>query len=126
MVASTTAGKYGVKNTSGRIWARPHRAAVLAARQRAAKPAASNGVGWVYPRQPRLNSSINFAMELSLHVISESKIWPSIEQNRRFVRANGRNHALRRRRRGLRGSGVAEIVALAKVQIFKKQGGSGM
>ena len=61
MVASTTAGKYGVKNTSGRIWASPHRAAVLPARQRIAKPTASSSEGWVNPCQPRLNSSINFA-----------------------------------------------------------------
>ena len=33
MVASSTAGKYGVKNTSGRIWASPQRAPVENARQ---------------------------------------------------------------------------------------------
>src|SRR5207253_2941755 len=49
-----------------------------------AKPIASGSAGWDVPSQPRRNSSINFAMDLSLHVISESKLWPSIGQNRRF------------------------------------------
>src|SRR5436190_11424588 len=94
MVASTTAGKYGVKNTSGRIWASPHRAMVLTARQRIANPIASDREGGENPCQPRLNSSINFAMYLSLHVISKSRIWPTIEQNRQFMLAGGRNHAM--------------------------------
>src|SRR6187200_1151599 len=117
MVASTTAGKYGVKNTSGRIWASPHRAMVLATRQRIAKPIASDREGGENPCQPRLNSSINFAMYLSLHVISESKIWPSTGQNTRILRADGRNHAMpvatlrlaRLKRGGDSGAGKAEL-----------------
>src|ERR1043165_6780200 len=84
MVASTTAGKYGVKNTSGRICASPHRPAVASKRQRMAKPIASGSAGWEIPCQPRRKSSINFAMDWSLHVNSESKLWPSIGQIRRF------------------------------------------
>ena len=61
-VAKNTAGKYGVKKTSGRIWARPHRAAVDSARQEAAKPMLKSGEGWEIPCQPRRNSSINFVM----------------------------------------------------------------
>ena len=61
-VAKNTAGKYGVKNTSGRIWASPHRAAVASARQNTAKPALKSSEGWEIPCQPRLNSSINFAI----------------------------------------------------------------
>src|SRR3984885_4643150 len=61
-VAKNTAGKYGVKNTSGRISERPHRAAVESARQQAAKPAPKRGEGCEVPCQPRRNSSINFAM----------------------------------------------------------------
>src|SRR3984957_16419817 len=61
-VAKNTAGKYGVKNTSGRISERPHRAAVESARQQAAKPAPKGGEGCAGPCQPRRNSSINFAM----------------------------------------------------------------
>jgi hypothetical protein len=59
-VAKNTAGIYGVKNTSGRIWASPHRAAVAKTRQQPAKPALNSGEGWEIPCQPRLNSSINF------------------------------------------------------------------
>src|SRR5215470_6932235 len=84
MVASTTAAKYGVKNTSGRIWASPQRAAVDSTRQTIAKPIESGRAGWETPCQPRRNSSINFAMDLSLHVISGTKLWPSIRQNPRF------------------------------------------
>jgi hypothetical protein len=40
--------------------------------------------GWEIPRQPRLNSSINFTMGSSLHVISKSKIWPGSKQNGHF------------------------------------------
>ena len=39
-VAKNTAGKYGVKNTSGRIWANPQRAVVAKTRQQTAKPSA--------------------------------------------------------------------------------------
>src|ERR1700710_674454 len=61
-VAKNTAGKYGVKKTSGRSWANPHRAAVANARQNTAKPALKSGEGWEIPCQPRLNSSINFVI----------------------------------------------------------------
>src|SRR5438093_4864086 len=58
--ARNTAGKQGVKNTSGRIWAKPHRAIVDKARQPAAKPVLKSSEGWEIPCQPCLNSSINF------------------------------------------------------------------
>src|SRR6185503_4500093 len=58
--ARNTAGKYGVKNTSGRIWAIPQRAIVDKARQPAAKPVLKSSEGWEIPCQPRRNSSINF------------------------------------------------------------------
>src|SRR4051812_48187131 len=61
-VAKNTAGKYGVKKTSGRSWANPQRAAVASARQNTAKPALKSGEGGETPCQPRLNSSINFAI----------------------------------------------------------------
>ena len=51
-VAKNTAGKYGVKNTSGRIWARPHRASVASDRQQPAKPMLKSGEGWEVPCQP--------------------------------------------------------------------------
>ena len=76
-VAKNTAGKYGVKNTSGRIWARPHRATVAKARQQAAKPMLKSGEGWEIPCQPCLNSSINFFIVMYT-MISESKIRPSV------------------------------------------------
>jgi hypothetical protein len=46
----------------------------------------NGSAGWEIPHQPRLNSSINFAMGRSLHVISKSKIWPGIKQNGHFQR----------------------------------------
>src|SRR5207249_7203101 len=58
-----TAGKYGVKNTSGRIRERHHRAAVAKARQEAANPMLKSGDGSDVPCQPRRNSSINFIMD---------------------------------------------------------------
>src|SRR5438445_9713284 len=61
-VAKNTAGKYGVKNTSGRIWARPQRAAVAETRQQIAKPVLNSGEGWEIPCQPCLNSLINFVI----------------------------------------------------------------
>src|SRR4051812_42088120 len=61
-VAKNTAGKYGVKNTSGRIWANPHRTMVAKTRQKTAKPAVKSGEGWEIPCQPCLNSSINFVI----------------------------------------------------------------
>src|SRR6202163_4606194 len=61
-VAKNTAGIYGVKNTSGLIWARPQRDAVARARQKMAKPMLKSGEGWEIPCQPFLNSSINFIM----------------------------------------------------------------
>jgi hypothetical protein len=61
-VAKNTAGKYGVKNTSGRIWANPQRAMVAKTRQQTAKPMLNGGEGWEIPCQPCLNSSINFAI----------------------------------------------------------------
>src|SRR5260370_35723583 len=61
-VAKNTAGKYGMKNTSGRIRARHHRAAVAKARQEAANPTLKSGDGSDVPCQPRRNSSINFTM----------------------------------------------------------------
>ena len=85
-VTSTTAGKYGVKNTSGRIWTSPHRPRVASVRQSNANPMLNSSEGWEIPRQPRRNSSINFAMCLSLHVTSKSKIWPPSKQNGHFER----------------------------------------
>src|SRR3954447_14842162 len=61
-VAKNTAGKYGVKKTSGRICANPHRAAVASARQKSAKPTLKSSEGWEIPCQPCLNSSINFVI----------------------------------------------------------------
>src|SRR5260370_1758764 len=61
-VAKNTAGIYGVKNTSGLIWARPERDAVAKARQKLEKPTLKSGEGWKIPCQPLLNSSINFIM----------------------------------------------------------------
>jgi hypothetical protein len=61
-VAKKTAGKYGVKNTSGRIWARNHRAAVDSVTQDAAKAMLKNGDGRDIPCQPRRSSSTNFIM----------------------------------------------------------------
>src|SRR5664279_2140889 len=61
-VAKKTAGKYGVKKTSGRISESDHRAAVDRARQQAANPALKSGEGRDVPRQPRRNSSISLAM----------------------------------------------------------------
>jgi hypothetical protein len=49
-----------VKNTSGRIWATPHRAIVDKVRQPAAKHVLKSSEGWEIPCQPCLNSSINF------------------------------------------------------------------
>ncbi|MBW8854091.1 MAG: hypothetical protein JF604_07140 [Bradyrhizobium sp.] len=49
-----------MKNTSGRIWATPHRAIVDKARQPAAKHVLKSSDGWEIPCQPCLNSSINF------------------------------------------------------------------
>jgi hypothetical protein len=56
-------------------------------------------------------------MYLSFHVISESKIWPTIEQKEPFMRADGRNHAMpgaalqlaRLMRGGDSGAGKAEL-----------------
>src|SRR5216684_4293486 len=61
-VAKNTAGKYGMKNTSGRISERPHRAAVASARQETANPMLKSRDGSDVPCQPRRNSSINFTM----------------------------------------------------------------
>src|SRR5260221_7665921 len=61
-VAKNPAGKYGVKKTSGRSWANPHRATVASARQKTAKPTLKSGAGWEIPCQPCLNSSINFVI----------------------------------------------------------------
>src|SRR3977135_4075023 len=61
-VAKNTAGKYGVKNTSGRIRARHHRAPVDKAREEAANPRLKSGEGCVMPCQASRNWSINFAM----------------------------------------------------------------
>ena len=61
-VAKNTAGKYGVKNTSGRIWASPQRGVVAKTRQQTAKPMLNGGEGWEIPCQPCLNSSINFVI----------------------------------------------------------------
>jgi hypothetical protein len=61
-VAKNTAGKYGVKNTSGRISARHHRTAVDKPTQVAANPMLKSGDGRDIPCQPRRNSSINFNM----------------------------------------------------------------
>src|SRR5664279_6094967 len=61
-VAKNTAGKYGVKNTSGRIKARHHRASVDKARQKAANPTLKSAEGCDMPCQASRNWSINFAM----------------------------------------------------------------
>src|SRR5437868_6367748 len=61
-VAKNTAGKYGVKNTSGRIWERTQRAAVAKARLDAANPMLKSGDGSDIPCQARRNSSINFTI----------------------------------------------------------------
>src|ERR1700712_2074491 len=61
-VAKNTSGKYGVKNTSGRICASPQRATVASTRQQTAKPVLKSGEGWEIPCQPCLNSSINFVI----------------------------------------------------------------
>jgi hypothetical protein len=71
-VAKNTAGIYGVKNMSGRIRAKHHRAAVDNARQEAANPVLKAGVGWDIPCQPLRNSSINFTMRRKGQPISES------------------------------------------------------
>jgi len=60
--AKKTAGKYGVKKTSGRISERRYRTALARARQAAAKPMLKSGEGPGVPCRPRRNSSINFAM----------------------------------------------------------------
>src|SRR5205809_4756763 len=52
-----------MKNTSGRIRERHHRAAVARARQEAANPMLKSGDGSDVPCQPRRNSSINFIMD---------------------------------------------------------------
>ena len=67
----------------------PHRANVDNARQPAAKTVLKSSEGWEIPCQPFLNSSINFFIGMSLHVISESKIWPSIPKMGDFVTAKG-------------------------------------
>src|SRR6266404_2466917 len=64
-VAKNTAGKYGVKNTSGRSRERHHRAPVAKATQEVAKPILKSGDGRVIPCQPCRNSSINFTMVTS-------------------------------------------------------------
>src|ERR1700676_3857077 len=61
-VAKKTAGKYGVKKTSGRSRERHHRAAVDTARQDTAKPMPNTGEVRDVPCQPCRNSSINFTM----------------------------------------------------------------
>src|ERR1700722_14907682 len=50
-VAKNTAGKYGVKKTSGRISESDHRAKVASARQQAANPMLKSGDGWAVPCQ---------------------------------------------------------------------------
>src|SRR3979409_1215391 len=82
--AKNTAGKYGVKNTSGRIRARPHRAAVAIARQQAAKPTLKSGDGCDIPYQPRRNSLIHFPM-FTLHHRSESRIRPGLKEIRQVA-----------------------------------------
>src|SRR5665647_1499131 len=69
-VAKTTAGKYGVKNTSGRSRARAHRTAVAKARQDAANPMLKGAEGRDAPCQPRRNSSINLSMR---HITSADR-----------------------------------------------------
>src|SRR6266478_4155312 len=69
-VAKNTAGKYGVKNTSGRIRERHHRAAVDKARQEAANPTLKSSDGCDVPCQARRNSSINFTMD---HIRSDDQ-----------------------------------------------------
>jgi hypothetical protein len=61
-VAKNTAGKYGVKNTSGRIRERHHRVMLDKTMQEAANPTLKSGDGRDVPCQPRRNSSINFPM----------------------------------------------------------------
>jgi hypothetical protein len=69
-----------VKNTSGLIWDNPHRAAVAMARQKMANPTPKSGVGWEIPCQPRLNSSINFPMDI---VTSRDQLIQNKAENRR-------------------------------------------
>src|SRR4051794_41389111 len=57
-VANSTAGKYGVKNTSGLISDRPKRIAVDSARQATAKPMLKAGAGCDVPCQPLRNSLV--------------------------------------------------------------------
>jgi hypothetical protein len=58
--ARNTAGKYGVKKTSGRIWAMPQRASVDNAKQPDTNTVLKSSEGWEIPCQLFLNSSINF------------------------------------------------------------------
>ena len=67
----------------------PHRANVDSVRQPATKTVLKSSEGWEIPCQPFLNSSINFFIGMSLHVISESKIWPSMPKMGDFVTAKG-------------------------------------
>ena len=48
-VAKNTAGKYGVKNTSGRISERHHRASVDSTRQNAANPSSEAATVGIFP-----------------------------------------------------------------------------
>src|SRR5258707_7893322 len=91
-----------MKNTSGRIRERPHRAAVASARQQAANPMLKSGDGSDVPCQPRRNSSINFTMG---YITSADRLI--------------QNNASRRKRRGLRPGRRASIACvLASVRKY--------
>src|SRR5215212_2554831 len=90
-VAKTTAGKSGMKKTSGRNSARHHRAPVARTRQDAANPILKSVEGCDVPCQPRRSSSIHFTMTLTLHQpVGESTTRPAPEQGRRSASANFR------------------------------------
>ena len=80
----TTAGKYGVKNTSGRIRAE---APPRHGRQRqcriAANPMLRSGDGWDIPRQP-LPELVDHIFHAPHQPISESKIRPTINAKMRL------------------------------------------
>src|SRR2546430_13476280 len=94
-VEKNTAGKYGVKNPSGRIRERHHRAAVAKERQEAANPMLKSGDGSDVPCQPRRNSSINFIMD---YITSADWRIQNKSSRRKKTRPGGppqRQHSLR-------------------------------
>src|SRR5882757_2818307 len=94
-VAKSTAGKYRLKASSGRINDRLHRAAVASARQRTAKPVPNSSDGCEIPRQPRRNSSDHLAI-CPIQPTGTSKIRPTIEEKSPWQRqmADSGGHGL--------------------------------